>query len=296
MGDFRETRVFVDAIQKAQTPAAICNVLIAFTQRFGLHTVCAGTLPPRGAAPGDQVGHLVLSSWPQEWIDRYVSRGYIFHDPIVKHVRESGNAVLWRDILNDVEETRQTSKMMSEARGFKLVDGIAMSFPTLEGSQIIMSFGGEEAELSKKDLGVVSFAATCAVAHALGLRGADRYGDLDMLEKECLQLAARGRSHCEISERLCIDHDEVTHHIEQAKRKLGPGHTLYRLGEAPRLTPREKECLEWAAFGKSEWEVSQILGISEHTAEKHLLNAKTKLGAANRVHAVAEAIRCGVFD
>ncbi len=61
----------------------------------------------------------------------------------------------------------------------------------------------------------------------------------------------------------------------------------------PELTDREKECMRWAALGKSEWEISQILGISEHTSEKHLLNAKAKLGAANRVQAVAEAIRHG---
>ena len=59
------------------------------------------------------------------------------------------------------------------------------------------------------------------------------------------------------------------------------------------LTPRERECLQWAAVGKSEWEISQILGISEHTSEKHLLNAKLKLRAVNRVQAVAEAIRRG---
>jgi LuxR family quorum sensing-dependent transcriptional regulator len=59
------------------------------------------------------------------------------------------------------------------------------------------------------------------------------------------------------------------------------------------LTSRERECLQWAAVGKTEWEISQILSISEHTAEKHLLNAKTKLGAVNRVQAVAEAIRRG---
>lgn len=59
------------------------------------------------------------------------------------------------------------------------------------------------------------------------------------------------------------------------------------------LTSREIECLRWAALGKSEWEISQILGISEHTSEKHLLNAKSKLGAANRTQAVVEAIRLG---
>lgn len=59
------------------------------------------------------------------------------------------------------------------------------------------------------------------------------------------------------------------------------------------LTLRERECIRWAALGKSEWEISQILGISEHTSEKHLLSAKSKLGAVNRVQAVAEAIRLG---
>ncbi len=61
------------------------------------------------------------------------------------------------------------------------------------------------------------------------------------------------------------------------------------------LSPREVECLGLAAAGKSEWEISRILGISEHTSEKHLLNAKMKLGAVNRVQAVAEAIRRGLI-
>lgn len=67
-----------------------------------------------------------------------------------------------------------------------------------------------------------------------------------------------------------------------------------RSGEA--LTLRERECLMWAAMGKSEWEVSRILGISEHTAERHLLKALRKLGAVNRVQAVAEAIRHGLIE
>lgn len=62
------------------------------------------------------------------------------------------------------------------------------------------------------------------------------------------------------------------------------------------LSDREIECIRWAARGKSEWEISQILGISEHTSEKHLLRAKAKLGAINRVHAVAEAIRQGYIS
>jgi LuxR family quorum sensing-dependent transcriptional regulator len=62
-----------------------------------------------------------------------------------------------------------------------------------------------------------------------------------------------------------------------------------------KLTPREVECLKWAAEGKTEWEISAILNVSEHTADKHLANAHRKLGAASRAQAVANAIRWGLI-
>jgi LuxR family transcriptional regulator, quorum-sensing system regulator BjaR1 len=61
------------------------------------------------------------------------------------------------------------------------------------------------------------------------------------------------------------------------------------------LTCREVECLKWAADGKTEWEISVILSISEHTADKHLSNARRKLSAANRTQAIASALRLGVI-
>ncbi|SHJ95018.1 DNA-binding transcriptional regulator, CsgD family [Bradyrhizobium lablabi] len=53
------------------------------------------------------------------------------------------------------------------------------------------------------------------------------------------------------------------------------------------LSPREFECLEWAAQGKSAWEIGRILGISRHTVATYLLNAKTKLGVRTITQAVA---------
>lgn len=53
-----------------------------------------------------------------------------------------------------------------------------------------------------------------------------------------------------------------------------------------KLTPREMDCLLWAAEGKSDWDISVILGISKPTVIKHLRAARDKLGAMNRAHAV----------
>lgn len=61
------------------------------------------------------------------------------------------------------------------------------------------------------------------------------------------------------------------------------------------LSLREKECLLWSAEGKTAWEISQILHISERTVVFHLQNASEKLGVVNRQQAVARAISLGII-
>lgn len=61
------------------------------------------------------------------------------------------------------------------------------------------------------------------------------------------------------------------------------------------LTPREIEVLHWLKEGKTTWEISKILNISERTAIFHINNIKTKLNAVNRTQAVAIAIGQGLI-
>lgn len=56
------------------------------------------------------------------------------------------------------------------------------------------------------------------------------------------------------------------------------------------LTRRETECVQFAAAGKTNWEIASILGIEEDTVKKTLQRASSKLGAVNRAHVVASAI------
>lgn len=58
-----------------------------------------------------------------------------------------------------------------------------------------------------------------------------------------------------------------------------------------RMTPREADCLTWAAEGKSDWDIGIILGISRSTVMKHIRSARDKLDAVNRTHAVVKALR-----
>ncbi|MFQ5586220.1 MAG: LuxR C-terminal-related transcriptional regulator [Thermodesulfobacteriota bacterium] len=61
------------------------------------------------------------------------------------------------------------------------------------------------------------------------------------------------------------------------------------------LTEREKEVIRWVKEGKSNWELSMILDISESTVKFHVQNIEKKLNAVNRAHAVALAMDYGMI-
>ena len=65
---------------------------------------------------------------------------------------------------------------------------------------------------------------------------------------------------------------------------------------ASKLTKREVECLVWTAQGKTSWEISLILGISESTVNFHLKNTMRKLGVYSKTHAVAKTLVLGLIQ
>lgn len=61
----------------------------------------------------------------------------------------------------------------------------------------------------------------------------------------------------------------------------------------PHITKRELECIRWASEGKTSWEISQILNISERTANFHVANCIEKTGSVNRQQAIAKCLLQG---
>ncbi|RUT95966.1 hypothetical protein EOD23_31485, partial [Mesorhizobium sp. USDA-HM6] len=68
-----------------------------------------------------------------------------------------------------------------------------------------------------------------------------------------------------------------------ARRKLSTD----RIVNGVQLTPREFECLQWAAKGKCDWATGRILGIARRTVSFHLDNVREKLGVETTRQAIA---------
>jgi LuxR family transcriptional regulator, activator of conjugal transfer of Ti plasmids len=61
------------------------------------------------------------------------------------------------------------------------------------------------------------------------------------------------------------------------------------------LTQRERQCLAWAARGKTVADVAVLVGIAPRTVVFHLEKARQKLNAASIAQGVAEAMRRGLL-
>lgn len=78
--------------------------------------------------------------------------------------------------------------------------------------------------------------------------------------------------------------------FEAARRLHGP-RELPRRG----LTDRQRECLLWAARGKTDWEISRIMGIGHFTVVDHIRCARRRYGAATRAMLIVRALFDGTL-
>ena len=61
------------------------------------------------------------------------------------------------------------------------------------------------------------------------------------------------------------------------------------------LTMREREVLRLAANGYTSKEIAQQIDIAHRTVERHIENARLKLGARNRAHLIGKALKAGLL-
>jgi DNA-binding NarL/FixJ family response regulator len=71
---------------------------------------------------------------------------------------------------------------------------------------------------------------------------------------------------------------------------------LGKVSTKPALTPRETEVLAHVADGLSHGEIGNRLSISPETVRTHVRKACERLNARTRTHAVATALRLGLFQ
>jgi DNA-binding CsgD family transcriptional regulator len=91
---------------------------------------------------------------------------------------------------------------------------------------------------------------------------------------------------------LVRDLVHVAHFVHQRAYEM---HVKDEVIDLNTITRREIEALSWSAEGKTVEDIAVLMKIAQETVKAHLDSARHKLGALNRIHAVAKAIRAGLI-
>lgn len=99
-----------------------------------------------------------------------------------------------------------------------------------------------------------------------------------------------------------VDRDIDHIQLKELQWVCQAAHTRYceliceRLQEPKRLSPQEKEVLQWVARGKSNVDISTIMTLSPNTVDTYLRRIFAKLNVADRVTAAVQGVGSGLIS
>jgi DNA-binding CsgD family transcriptional regulator len=231
---------FVERCERSAPPSELAATFERTVQRIGFrHFACCSHVNPRHAPQWAVVVH----NYPREWERSYSERNLHECDPVFLRAEKELLPFHWDAPDFRAALTESQKRIIQEAASLGLAHGytVPIHLPRAAGPlHASCSLVPDARALDKRAYRAVQLMSTYLYA-SVGYRKDMR--------------AARAAS----------------------------------LDSAPVLSARERQCLELAAYGKSDWEISQLLGISEHTVHKHVEAAKRRLGVSTRVQAIVWA-------
>jgi len=226
-------QTLVDRIQQSFTQNEVSDVLQDTADKLGFDYFTYARLFPKAITRLDIIA---LGNYPDEWLQEYVDKKYIFVDPTIKHCTSSTLPYFWRNIyLNNNESVK---KFAAACSSFGLKDGFSIGINGNCGDYSIISFGGGERDTTI----YLELEQAISIAHILLPYLHEKLAQIEPVraiyptehsanpniplselthrEKECLLWTAEGKTSHEISLILNVSESTVNFHLKNAVLKL----------------------------------------------------------------------------
>ncbi len=170
---------------------------------------------------------LILTTYPQEWVDTYTSKGYFSIDPVVAAGRGGFLPFDWSSLD---WSSRRSADFLREADCFGVGrHGVTVTVrgPFFEKSLFTITSTSDHATWMKirhraiQDFQVIGHHLHQQVMQLSGLRKNGLVMRLTPREKQCLELLARGRLPKQIANDLDISERTVRLYLTSCRSKLG---------------------------------------------------------------------------
>lgn len=169
---------------------------------------------------------VAVSTYPADWIKRFVSRGYYRFDPVLAASHRYGAPFTWNLIPSVIPLTKRQHRMFSEAKRFGIVDGLTVPLHMPGERLAACTFASARRKVASTDqLAAAHVIATFAYQAARELIQASprksKPPPLTDRQIDCVALSAAGKTEWETSQILSLAPTTVHYHLTQAMRRYG---------------------------------------------------------------------------
>lgn len=171
---------------------------------------------------------LIISNYPDEWLERYVEQGYVNIDPVVQHCFGSQKPYQWSSFREAGD--KNIRQFAGEAGEFKLNDGISIGMPRFNGETGLISLATESGLIysgTQYQRSILYLNAIQSYIHekihqlfSAGFQRPTINITLTEREKTCLLWVAEGKTASDIGTILSVSEATVVFHIKNAIQKL----------------------------------------------------------------------------
>lgn len=195
----------------------VFKIIDAFAKSVGfMHTTIGQNVNP--ALQDITYPDLGVSNYPEDFQRSYILNEYLFHDPIIKHARESRHSFHWHDVK---VTNYQEKKIMKECQEAGMIDGLTIPVHVPSRIPGIISFAGEAPDLKPREIKALELLCYHGYTKLLEIHMKRREKPkITPRQVDVLNHVATGKTDWEIGKILNIAEGSVKEHLSEARRKL----------------------------------------------------------------------------
>jgi LuxR family quorum-sensing system transcriptional regulator CciR len=248
----------IEAFNGSTAPEDVFDLVCEAAAPLGYRWVGLFALTPEAVAAAGASSPIVISNYPEEFVQGYLRLGRHAIDPVLALAADTITALAWDDVVTGRNLSPDQQDLAAERREAGLGDEVTCPIHGAHGQRFALRFArGEPGACERSHTATLQILAI----HA--------YYALARIWAEAAKPAPAPES--------LADHGQAS------------------IAGLCALSQREQEVMLWTARGKSASSISVILDLSENTVNFYVKNAMRKLGTTNRVVAVVLAVRSGLI-
>ena len=231
MPGLEEVQAFIDCSRRVASAEDLHDLMQAISREMGfdhfalVHHV---DLRPMGGFANHLVGNdfIVLSDYPQFWVDQYISDGIVVDDPVLIASQRTNVGFAWDTVPDLLKLTPSQREITERTHRAGLVNGFTVPANVpgeLNGSCNFAIAAGRD--LPRQNLAMAQLVGSFAFQAAREVVARQRKIEihepprLSQRQLECIVLVARGKSDWEIGKILGISEETVKWHLKDARAR-----------------------------------------------------------------------------